>query len=97
MLINGAVHVTLLPLTFFTMKRDIIENACNRYVSNDENLADWFDEDEKRHYRPQLPVTAEMIPEQRQRLKEFDARNIKRVVEAKVREKRKAIRRSEKN
>lgn len=77
------------------MKRDIIESAYNRYASNDTNLPDWFVEDEKKHYKKQLPVTADMIREYRQKLKEIDARPIKKVVEAKARKKRKAIRRLE--
>jgi AdoMet-dependent rRNA methyltransferase SPB1 len=38
-------------------KRDITDDFWSRYVSNDDNLPDWFVEDERRHYRKELPIT----------------------------------------
>ena len=38
-------------------KRDITDDSWCRYVSNDDNLPDWFVEDERRHYRKELPIT----------------------------------------
>lgn len=78
------------------MRRDIIENAYNRYASNDEGLPEWFKRDEEKHNRKQIPVTAEMIKEYKEQLKAINARPVKKVVEAKARKKRKVMKRLEK-
>ncbi|GIY84206.1 pre-rRNA 2'-O-ribose RNA methyltransferase FTSJ3 [Caerostris darwini] len=77
-------------------KRDIIENGYNRYASNDESVPDWFARDEKKHYRKQLPVTPDLIAEYKRKIREINARPIKKIVEAKARKKRRAVRRLEK-
>lgn len=46
-------------------------------------------EDEAKHYQRQLPVSKEMVAEYRTRMKEINARPVKKIAEAKARKKRK--------
>jgi len=77
-------------------KEDLIENCYNRWTNNDDNLPDWFVQDEAKHCQKQLPVTKEMVKEFKARLKEINARLIKKIIEAKARKKRRTLKRLEK-
>lgn len=73
-------------------REDLIESGYNRWTSNDESLPDWFTDDEAKFCKKQLPITKEMVEVYRAKLKEIDARPIKKVAEAKARKKKRALR-----
>ena len=77
-------------------REDLIESGYNRWTNNDDNLPDWFVQDEAKHCQKQLPVTKEMVREFKERLKEINARPIKKIAEAKARKKRRTLKRLEK-
>ncbi|ORY51044.1 FtsJ-domain-containing protein [Rhizoclosmatium globosum] len=71
-------------------KRDVIDDAFNRRPTP------WFSQDENRHNKINLPVTKEAMDLMRQKLRAMDARPIKKVAEAKFRQKMRAQNRLEK-
>lgn len=75
-------------------KRDeIIDDGYNKRTFDDlDGLPKWFLEDEMRHNQPLKPVTKEEIAAEKARFKEINARPAKKVVQAKARKKRAAMR-----
>ena len=74
-------------------KREIIDSAYNRYAFTDDPMPEWFADEEVRHRLLGIPMTKEMVREIKAREREIDARPIKKVLEAKGRQKLK-LRRS---
>lgn len=71
-------------------RTEILDATYNRYSTFDDETAlpSWFVEEEKKHYRPNIPVTKEEIAEEKRLLKEYNERPSKKVLEAKARKKR---------
>ena len=77
-------------------REQILDDAYNKYMFDDEGLPKWFLEEEKRHRQLIKPVTKEEIDAMKEQFKEINARPAKKVAEAKARKKRVAMKRLEK-
>ncbi|MED6219530.1 hypothetical protein PIB30_036591 [Stylosanthes scabra] len=77
-------------------RNEILDDAYNKYMFDDEGLPKWFLDEERRHRQPIKPITKEEIAAMKAQFKEIDARPAKKVAEAKARKKRVAMRKLEK-
>ncbi|AQK88598.1 FtsJ-like methyltransferase family protein [Zea mays] len=77
-------------------REQILDDAYNKHMFDDEGLPNWFVEDEKRHRQPMKPVSREEVAAMRAQFKEIDARPSKKVAEAKARKKRVAMKKLDK-
>lgn len=78
-------------------KHDLVDDGFNRYAFRDmEGLPDWFIDDEKRHSKISKPITKEAALAIKEKMKQLNARPIKKVAEAKGRKKMRALARLEK-
>jgi AdoMet-dependent rRNA methyltransferase SPB1 len=68
--------------------QDLIDDGFSKEAFRDKDgLPEWFLDEEKRHNKPNLPVTKEAMNQLREKLKALNARPIKKVAEAKARKK----------
>ncbi|OWM87239.1 pre-rRNA 2'-O-ribose RNA methyltransferase [Punica granatum] len=77
-------------------REQILDDAYNKYMFDDEGLPQWFLDEERRHRQPIKPVTKEEVAAMRAQFKEINARPAKKVAEAKARKKQAAMRKLEK-
>merc|ERR1712187_539652 len=69
-------------------RMNLIDNGYNRYAYNDpEDLPDWFTQEEEKYSKPEMPVSKELMAEYRRKLREINARPIRKVAEAQARKK----------
>ena len=76
--------------------KELIDASYNRYSFTDTNLPEWFEEDEKEHNRPQMPITKEMVRAAKARFLEISNAPIKKVAEARARKKMRLVKAVEK-
>lgn len=77
-------------------RKDLLDDSFNRYsFKDDAQLPQWFADDEHQHNRPQKPVTKEGVALLKAKLRELDARPIRKELEAKGRHKRRALKKLE--
>eukprot|EP00429_Kryptoperidinium_foliaceum_P066860 CAMPEP_0176068104 /NCGR_PEP_ID=MMETSP0120_2-20121206/33995_1 /TAXON_ID=160619 /ORGANISM="Kryptoperidinium foliaceum, Strain CCMP 1326" /LENGTH=981 /DNA_ID=CAMNT_0017401723 /DNA_START=13 /DNA_END=2958 /DNA_ORIENTATION=- len=78
-------------------RMDIIDAAYNRWAfEEDPMLPDWFTEEENRFNKPMLPVSKELMAQYRAKLREINARPIRKVAQAKARKQRRLTKRLDK-
>ncbi|CAA7060282.1 unnamed protein product [Microthlaspi erraticum] len=77
-------------------REEMLDDAYNKYMFQDEGLPKWFIDDEKQHRQPMKPITKEEVNAMKAQFKEINARPAKKVAEAKARKKRAAQKRLEK-
>ena len=72
-------------------EKALVDSSYNRYAWNDpKDLPDWFVDDEKRNYRPQLPIPQALVEKMKAKMMALSAKPIKRVAEARARKHKRA-------
>lgn len=72
-------------------EKTLVDASYNRYAWNDPGgLPEWFVDDEKKNYRPQLPVPAALIAKMKEKQMAMAIKPIAKVAEARARKTRRA-------
>lgn len=78
-------------------KNDLINDGIHKYSFRDQDdLPEWFIDDEKKHSKITKPITKEAAAAIKEKQRQLNARPIKKVLEAQGRKKMRALRRLEK-
>lgn len=79
-------------------REKIVDEAFNKWTFNDDgaDLPEWFQAEEEYHRRPNIPVTKEEVNAEKQKLMEINLRPIKKIAEAKARNRMRTAKRWEK-
>lgn len=74
--------------------KDMVDAAYNRFSWNDDaDLPDWFADDEKRHYRPQVPLPPALVEQMKSKFMSLATKPINKVAEARARKRKRATQR----
>ena len=72
-------------------EKALVDASYNRYAWNDPgDLPDWFLDDEKKNYRPQLPIPPALVAKMKEKMMALADRPIKKVAEARARKNKRA-------
>ena len=72
-------------------EKAFVDASYNRYAWNDPaDLPEWFTDDERKHYRPQLPIPPALVAKMKEKMMALSARPIAKVAEARARKSKRA-------
>lgn len=79
-------------------REDTLNDAYNRFAFDDigDDLPEWFQEDEERNCKFNLPVTKDEVAAMKEKLAAINAKPIKKIAEARARKRMRAVTRWEK-
>eukprot|EP00930_Biecheleria_cincta_P069542 TRINITY_DN57272_c0_g1_i1.p1 TRINITY_DN57272_c0_g1~~TRINITY_DN57272_c0_g1_i1.p1 ORF type:complete len:1057 (-),score=311.24 TRINITY_DN57272_c0_g1_i1:88-3213(-) len=78
-------------------RMELLDAAYNRWTFEpNEALPQWFTEEEEKFNKPELPISKELMDQFRAKLREINARPIRKVAEARARKKRRLGKKLEK-